>query len=75
MPSLEVDIALDEERWLQFYRRPGQVIVAHARNGQRIQFPAERMRPFVTASGIHGRFRLTIDAENRLQRIDRVQTG
>lgn len=72
MATLLIDISLDEKRWLQFYRRPGQVIIARARNGQRIQFPAERMRPFVTASGIHGSFKFTIDANNRLQRIERI---
>ncbi|MEM6985600.1 MAG: DUF2835 family protein [Pseudomonadota bacterium] len=72
MPTHVVDLALDEERWLQFYRRPGQVIVARARNGQRIQFPAERMREFVTATGIHGSFKLTVDQDNRLQRIERL---
>ncbi len=73
MPTtLLIDLTLDEHRWLQFYRRPGQVVVARARNGQRIQFPADRLRPFVTADGIHGCFRLTIDSDNRLTEIERV---
>ena len=72
MPSLVVDLAIDEARWLQFYRRPGQVIVAQSESGQRIQFPADRIRPFVTRTGVHGRFKLIIDNENRLQRIERA---
>ncbi len=71
MTTLLIDLNLDEQRWLQFYRRPGQVVVARARTGQSVQFPADRLRPFVTPTGIHGCFKLTIDRDNRLTRIER----
>lgn len=72
MLNLIVDINLTEDRWLQFYRRPGQAILARARNGQLVEFPAEHMRAFVTPTGVQGTFKLTVDDENRLQQIERI---
>ncbi|MBL3591728.1 MAG: DUF2835 family protein [gamma proteobacterium endosymbiont of Lamellibrachia anaximandri] len=43
-----------------------------AEDGRRIEFPANSLRPFVTKSGVQGRFELLIDDNNRLQRLDRL---
>lgn len=47
-------------------------VVITLANGQRLQFPAESLRPFVTHDGVHGEFVLRVDANNKLQTIERV---
>lgn len=47
-------------------------VVVRTDDGIRVSFPAGRLLPFVTGSGIHGRFRLTTDANDRFMRLEQV---
>lgn len=40
--------------------------------GLRLSLPAGRLLPFVGSDGIHGRFRLTTDANNRFLQLDKI---
>lgn len=41
--------------------------------GKRIQMPVMNLRPFVTKNGIQGRFRLTVDENNKLKSFEKIQ--
>ena len=41
-------------------------------DGRRLQFPAERLRPFVTRDGVQGEFVLRFDEQNRFAGLERV---
>ena len=41
--------------------------------GKRIQLPTMNLRPFVTKNGIKGRFKLTIDENNKLKSFEKIQ--
>lgn len=43
-----------------------------AESGQRVQLPTANLRPFVTRSGITGRFRLVTDANHKLQSFEKI---
>ena len=70
--SFLVDITLSIEQIQTFYA--GQVSAVWARDvhGVRLQFPLTALRPFVGHHGVRGRFRVQIDADNRLLNIDKV---
>jgi len=47
-------------------------VVVQGRDGQRLQFPASALRPFVTETGVHGEFRLRFDKNFQLINIERI---
>ncbi|WP_428606005.1 DUF2835 domain-containing protein [Sedimenticola sp.] len=63
---------LSAERFLHYYRGAARAVIVQAEDGRTIQLPANRLRPFVTASGIVGRFELTLDAQNKLIDLRRI---
>lgn len=65
-------IALSYQQYLHYYQGHVQAIVVRSDEGLRLQLPAARLRPFVTAMGIHGRFELELDALNQTQRLERI---
>ncbi len=63
---------LTADRYLGHYQGHAKNVSVVAEDGRRIEFPANALRPFVTKSGVQGRFELLIDDDNRLQRLDRL---
>ncbi len=43
-----------------------------AESGERVQLPTSNLRPFVTRTGIKGRFRLVTDAQNKVQSFEKM---
>lgn len=62
-----VDLSIPAEELLRYYRGTASCVVACDRYNRRLQFPAASLRPFVTSAGVHGRFILEVDPENRLR--------
>ncbi len=54
-----LDITHDE--YLAHYSGAIHSVVVTARDGRRVQFPAVKLRPFVTHTGIVGEFVLVVD--------------
>jgi len=50
---------LTTEQLLSYYRGQAKRVSVMSEQGLRLEIPAERLRPFVSLDGIHGRFRLT----------------
>lgn len=48
-------------------------VVVTAENGKRIQIPCVRLRPFIDSRGLVGRFRLTVNANNKIEAFERVR--
>jgi len=71
---INFSISLSAERYLQYYRGHARSVIIRSEDGRRIQLPAVNLRPFVTAEGIVGRFQLTLDENNKLMDIRRVNT-
>ena len=67
-----VDLAISADEFVRLYQGAARAVVARARNGQTVQFPANSLTRFVLHDGVHGSFRLEIDADNKLQSIDRI---
>ena len=69
--SIIVELTISPDEFLKLYRGVAKEAVATARDGRIVRFPAIRLQPFVTREGISGSFRLVIDRQNKLLRIER----
>ena len=50
-----VDLEISAPAMLRYYSGDASDVVAHARGGERVRFPAEILRPFVDHAGGQGR--------------------
>lgn len=65
-------LAISAEDYLAYYQGAVRQVVVTLANGQRLQFPADSLRPFVRREGVHGEFVLRVDAQNKLQGLERI---
>ncbi|NNC54827.1 MAG: DUF2835 domain-containing protein [Pseudomonadales bacterium] len=70
--AIEVDLAISSDELMKLYRGSARQVVAEARDGRVVRFPALRLQPFITRDGVQGRFRLSIDGNNKLLNIDKL---
>lgn len=70
--SVTVQLSLSADEMLKLYSGSARDVVALAENGQTVRFPAAILRPYVTHSGVQGRFRIRFDAAGRFVDIDCV---
>lgn len=69
--SVVVNLAIDADEFLRLYKGTARDVLARATNGQTVRFPANILRPFVTREGVHGRFKITFNANGKLIAIDK----
>lgn len=72
MTEYRFRLAIPAEKYLAYYEGAAQQVVVKLANGQTLQFPADSLRPFVSREGVHGEFVLRVDANNKLQALERV---
>ncbi|NMH58430.1 DUF2835 family protein [Alteromonas ponticola] len=65
-------ISLSYKRCEAFYQPGNNSVIVTADTGHRIQIPTSRMRAFVTKQGIQGRFRMTIDNNNKIVSFEKI---
>lgn len=66
-------MALSAAKCKQFYAGKVQYVVVTEDDGRTIQLPLSRFRPFMTTTGLRGRFRLLLGENNRF--VDLQQVG
>jgi len=67
-----VPLSITADAYQRLYRGDARNVLAHDREGRRIQFPASSLRPFVTHEGIRGTFIIRVDEQNKLAGIRRM---
>lgn len=74
MPNtlLRFRLALSADAYLAYYQGAARQVVTLAETGQRIRFPAEALRPYVTHEGVYGLFEIVFDNRHKLVRLARV---
>jgi hypothetical protein len=65
MLRYEFQLNLSPEKVLAYYRGSARQVVVRCLDGVTIQFPASLLQPFISATGIHGRFALTCEDNHR----------
>ena len=63
---------LDYAECLLYYSGQINQVIVTTEDHINIQFPAQFIRRFVQADGVHGRFRLVFDGNNKLVSLDRA---
>lgn len=57
---------------LAYYRGDARAVRARATNGQSVQFPASVLQKHITEDGVHGRFRMEFDSNNKFVRLELI---
>lgn len=65
-------LSIPASEYVAYYQGVARQVVVTLASGQNIQFPADALRPFVTHEGVYGYFILTIDENNKLLDLSRV---
>ena len=66
MRSFDFSMALSAQQFRSVYEGRARYILVESEQGLKLQLPAANFRGYVTADGIHGRFSVVIDADNRI---------
>ncbi|NQZ11284.1 MAG: DUF2835 domain-containing protein [Algicola sp.] len=56
----------------KIYEGTIRYLVVTSDSGETVQLPASRFRPFVTTSGISGRFRLSLDDDHKFVALEKT---
>lgn len=72
MNAVILNITITPDEYQRLYMGAARDVVATSVDGRRIRFPAMILRPWVTHSGIRGRFRIVFDENNRFQKIEKI---
>jgi len=65
-------LQISQQQYLQYYQGTANAVRVVSESGQKVQFPAVRLRPFLTHNGIEGRFCLTINSNNRFVSLKQI---
>ena len=72
MQRICFSLDISSDRYQAYYQGAARSVQVIADDGRSIRFPASALRPFLDHQGIHGRFEISFDAENRLQSLTRL---
>ncbi|MAL98480.1 MAG: hypothetical protein CL583_08520 [Alteromonadaceae bacterium] len=70
--SIIVDLRISADEWLRLYRGEALDVVARARDGRSVRFPARILRPFVRHDGISGAFLIEFGQDGKFQSVERL---
>jgi hypothetical protein len=69
--TLTVDLDIDAEQLKRLYRGAARMVLARARDGRWVRFPAALLRGHVEHHGVHGAFALRVNG-SRLEEMRRL---
>ncbi len=72
MPKLVFLLNISTEKYQSYYQGVASAVNVQAEDGRRIQFPASELRPYVTHSGIQGRFEIEFSEDYKLIGLKKV---
>ncbi|MGQ9831020.1 MAG: DUF2835 domain-containing protein [Thermochromatium sp.] len=71
MQCFYFSLNIPHSEYLRYYQGSAARVVVQTHDGRTLSIPASKLRGFVTHAGIQGRFRATIDQNNRLVSLER----
>jgi hypothetical protein len=72
MIRFEFGLTKSAHEYLRYYRGSINKVIATCADGKTVQFPAGLLTPFVTTTGIRGRFVLTCDDDGKGAELNRI---
>lgn len=73
MPRMFFRLNISATDYQSFYRGVGREVVTQTEDGQRLQFPANELRKFVSHTGIQGRFEIIFNKDNKLLDLKKIR--
>ena len=70
--QLEFSLDISATKLEAYYRGSVREVLAYSTNGRRLRFPLSLLRPFVSHSGVQGRFRIIFDQTMRCERLEKI---
>lgn len=70
--GISFSINLSYDKFLQVYQGHAKHVVTKAYDGRTLQFPAEILKPYLTHSGIQGRFVIYFDENNKFKSLEKL---
>lgn len=70
--ELQFYLNISREEALRYYQGTARAVIVTTADGQKLQFPAEHIRSFISQDGIEGRFSIQFDDNNKLLGIKRL---
>jgi len=67
------DINIPAEQILAYYQGIARQVSIVSYDGRRIEFPAEKLRPYLDHRGVHGVFELEFDGNHRFVALHRIK--
>ncbi len=65
-------LQLSQQELMRYYQGTASNVRVVSECGHRLQFPASRLRPFMTRNGISGRFQLTVSSANQFLNLKKI---
>lgn len=72
MKSYTFSVSISYQSYLNHYSGAASTVLVVTDNGLKLQLPASRFRPFLSQLGVKGRFRITVNAQNRLDALELI---
>lgn len=63
---LRFRLSISREEALRYYQGQAVSVIVKTENGQRLQFPAEHIRPYIDHLGVNGVFQIEFDDNHKL---------
>lgn len=70
--AIEIHLNISARKYLLLYQGVAQNVFATAIDGRRVRFPAKILQPFVTHSGVNGRFLIFFGDDGRFSTIKKL---
>jgi cell wall assembly regulator SMI1 len=72
MKELTFVLHITPDQYHAYYQGAAKTITVTTEDGLSLKFPASAMQKFFVHDGIHGRFKISFDQNNKLQGVTRL---
>ncbi|WP_438863698.1 DUF2835 family protein [Neptunicella sp.] len=72
MKTYYFQIGLAYKYCVNLYTPGINTVVIAAESGEKVKLPCVNLRPFMQQKGIYGRFRLIVDANNKVKSFEKI---
>lgn len=73
--AIEVYLNINAKKYLLLYKGVARNVLATSVDGRSVRFPAKILQPFVTRSGVNGRFLIHFSDDGRFSHIQQLTAG
>ena len=67
-----VQLNIPAHEYLRYYQGRASIVHTVSISGLTVEFPADKLRPFVAHDGVHGMFEIIFNEENRFIAMNRI---